>query len=74
MTRKTEFAMATNKVESLTDSVYAIAMTILILNIKVPKVGGDPAALLRALAGLELEFLDFLYKLLFTSDLLGHTP
>ncbi|MCK4267930.1 MAG: DUF1211 domain-containing protein [Actinomycetia bacterium] len=51
--------MATNRVESLTDGVYAIAMTILILNLRVPAVPGHPRVLLRALAGLQLQFFDF---------------
>ena len=59
MTRNIESGMATNRVESLTDGVYAIAMTILILNLRVPAVPGHPRALLRALAGLQLQFFDF---------------
>ncbi len=52
--------MTTSRVEALTDGVYAIAMTILVLNFEVPRVPKTSPDLLEALVGLQLQFYDFL--------------
>ncbi len=51
--------MKTGRVEALTDGVYAIAMTILVLNFEVPRVPKRSPDLLDALLGLQLQFYDF---------------
>ena len=52
----------TGRVEAFSDGVFAIAITLLILEIKVPKLSHDspPAALARALLDLWPSFLAFL--------------
>lgn len=54
-----ESGMTTRRIEALTDGVYAIAMTILVLNFKVPVVPAVPHLLFRALTKLTPKFIDY---------------
>lgn len=56
--------MTTGRIQSLTDAVYAIAMTILILNLKVPNVPIQPLALRRALLMMGPKFSNFIISFL----------
>jgi len=42
-----EPGMATHRIEALTDGLYAIAMTLLVLNLALPEVGSDQAVQLH---------------------------
>jgi uncharacterized membrane protein len=56
--------MATARIESLTDGVYAIAMTLLVLNLGVPEAPRESAALLAALAQMQDLFIDYVISFL----------
>jgi len=51
--------MSTGRIQALTDGVYAIAMTILVLTLDVPATTPTSAALLKALLRLAPKFFDF---------------
>lgn len=59
-----ESELKTGRIQALTDGVYAIAMTILILNFHVPKVAHTSVALLNALWRLRGLFFDFIISFL----------
>jgi uncharacterized membrane protein len=46
-TNASEPGMTTHRIEALTDGIYAIAMTLLILNLALPEVGKDQAVQLH---------------------------
>lgn len=52
-------AMKTGRVESLTDGIYAIAMTILVLNLEVPEVPAKTADVIAGLLRQGPQFFDF---------------
>ena len=52
--------METNRIETLTDGVFAIVMTLLILSLDVPKSTSDPASLANDLKNLLPAFLEYL--------------
>lgn len=56
--------MNTDRVRSLTDGVYAIAMTILVLNFSVPEVPARVGALLAALVNMWPEFAHYVLSFL----------
>ncbi|MDP1808662.1 MAG: TMEM175 family protein [Actinomycetota bacterium] len=56
--------MATGRIQALTDGVYAIAMTILILNLHVPQVPHRGPDLINALWRLSTFFMDFVISFL----------
>ncbi|HEB12472.1 MAG TPA: DUF1211 domain-containing protein [Actinobacteria bacterium] len=60
MANEFKSGMTTSRVQALTDGVYAIAMTILVLNFEVPRVSKTSPALLEALQGFQLQFYDFM--------------
>jgi uncharacterized membrane protein len=51
--------MATARIEALTDGVYAIAMTLLVLNLGVPEVPHRSADLVAALSQMQAFFIDY---------------
>ncbi|MFO0862750.1 MAG: TMEM175 family protein [Candidatus Saccharibacteria bacterium] len=52
---------STRRIENLTDGVFAIAMTLLVLDLVVPQIGGvvSDGVLLEALKGLSSNFISF---------------
>lgn len=59
-----EDAMSTDRVEALTDGVYAIAMTILVLNLEIPPIEARPNHLIDALTGLWPDFTHYVLSFL----------
>jgi uncharacterized membrane protein len=59
-TRDTEGRKETNRIEAFSDGVFAIAITLLILEIKVPQERESNAELMQALAGLGPSYFAFL--------------
>ena len=51
--------LAARRIESLSDGVFAIAMTLLVLDLRVPEVTGGSEVLLRALAAMWPKFAGF---------------
>jgi uncharacterized membrane protein len=56
--------MATARIEALTDGVYAIAMTLLVLNLGVPEVPHRSADLVAALSQMQDLFIDYIISFL----------
>jgi len=54
--------LGSDRIENMADSVYSIAMTLMVLGINVPilKKGATDWQMLRSMAGLGQDFLDFL--------------
>ena len=50
--------MGTARIQALTDGVYAIAMTILVLGLKVPRTAHNSTAVIKALLHLQLRLTD----------------
>lgn len=59
MPEKDNYRMTTGRVQALTDGIYAIAMTILILNVEVPNVTPKSGLLIKSLIALYPQFFDF---------------
>lgn len=53
----TTFAMATTRLEALSDGIFAFAMTLLVLTIDVPSTGVSPASLPALLLGMQHQFV-----------------
>jgi len=51
--------MSTHRIEGLADGIFAIAMTLLVLNLALPEVGKEPVAVHSLLAGQLDKFLNY---------------